>query len=433
MKLSSLFALVVAIAAMSITSCKDNESVIEPDIYLNLDKETINANAAGGSQTITVTASVAWSASSDAEWVTISPTTGTGDGTISVQIANNPDVTSRTGTITVTGEGVESQKVAVSQAAAEPYLTITDNFPDEVPAEGGTYKVTVTSNIQWSADVLPTDWCTISPANGSSNGEITVIIAENTNFTERSAEIAVTAEGVEAQTATLTQAAVVFASGTWAYSNIYLNADGNPTFETYPDSGKEDYQGIYFRWGSLFGISADDTNATQPYLVFSPNGYTGTIPTQYGDVPYDNVSTTDLSDYDAETGIGDICRYITTKGWVSGKWRMPTPAEYQTLIDAGAEEIGTFDDITGTNADGTTAIGSGYYLGIGAARRFFPASGFRHNGTIYFHGRTGQYWTTTPGTNTTSAYKFSLDADGAIYYNNIMIRTYALSIRCVAE
>ncbi|MDO7173927.1 chondroitinase-B domain-containing protein [Mariniflexile sp. AS56] len=53
-----------------------------------------------GSQNASVTANVSWTALSNDSWITITPTSGTGDATVSVTVTENTGTESRTGTVT---------------------------------------------------------------------------------------------------------------------------------------------------------------------------------------------------------------------------------------------------------------------------------------------------------------------------------------------
>jgi hypothetical protein len=602
MKTTFWIALLAIISILS--SCNDDA------VYLSVDKETITVEAAAATQTIEVTASGAWSATTDASWVTISPTNGSGDGTISVQIAENPELISRIATITVSSAGVKAQTVTVSQAADVAFMEVSHDLPDPVPAEGGTYTLTVTSNVNWTAETLQTEWCTIEPVKGEDNGEITVTIAENATVRVRSASIIIKgSDGVPAQTISFTQAsaepclkiddnfpAKVAAAGssdcvitvesnitwyvtsnqtwaevyppasagngrieiyvyanttinertviftisgeevetqtatliqdgaepyltitdnfpdevpvaggsnyvisvesnttwaissnqTWAtvsptsgsnddeiavsvaanttynsrtaifsvtadgvttqtttlkqagkplpvfaYSNIYLGSDGNPTFAAAPDDTKALYQGIYFKWGSLFGISPSDLTTTEPYIVFTPSEYTGAEPSTWIDVPFGLSASGDLSDYDAETGIGDICRYISAKGWVSGSWRMPTQTEYSTFIASGVGEVSGGDPMSGTNIDGTTAMTR--YATVVGAEQLLPYAGYR-NPYLERVNRLCYLWSASPS-GSANAYSLYFNSvwNGAYGVVGHTGRTDAFSVRCVAE
>lgn len=63
-----------------------------------------NFSAAGGLGSVSVTATGAWTATSNANWITVtSGAAGTGNGTVSYTVAANPSSSSRTGSITIAG------------------------------------------------------------------------------------------------------------------------------------------------------------------------------------------------------------------------------------------------------------------------------------------------------------------------------------------
>jgi hypothetical protein len=76
---------------------------------------SVSAATGGGMANVTVTATVgcAWTASSGAGWIAVSPTSGAGSGSVTLTVAPNTATTSRTAVATVAG-----QTVTVTQAAA---------------------------------------------------------------------------------------------------------------------------------------------------------------------------------------------------------------------------------------------------------------------------------------------------------------------------
>ncbi|MBI4752062.1 MAG: hypothetical protein HY774_26540, partial [Acidobacteria bacterium] len=82
---------------------------------------TVSATAAGGASSVSVTAGTgcAWTATSNASWITTSAS-GSGNGTASFTVAANSGTTSRTGTLTVAG-----QTVTVTQAGNTGSQTVT--------------------------------------------------------------------------------------------------------------------------------------------------------------------------------------------------------------------------------------------------------------------------------------------------------------------
>ena len=80
-----------------------------------------NVTSQAGTTPFTVTSNVAWTASSDQSWCTVT-SSGTENGMITATYLANTGTSARTATITVTGSGVNSQTVTVIQAAALPIL-----------------------------------------------------------------------------------------------------------------------------------------------------------------------------------------------------------------------------------------------------------------------------------------------------------------------
>ncbi|MCL2299156.1 MAG: hypothetical protein FWC27_03295 [Firmicutes bacterium] len=95
---------------------------------LALSASSWSPGTAAANTSVTVTANMAWTASSNAtSWLTVSPASGTNNGTLTINAAANTGTASRTGTITVTGGGI-TRTVAVTQAGTgTPIYTLTVN------------------------------------------------------------------------------------------------------------------------------------------------------------------------------------------------------------------------------------------------------------------------------------------------------------------
>ncbi|HSP07204.1 MAG TPA: BACON domain-containing carbohydrate-binding protein, partial [Acidobacteriota bacterium] len=99
-----------------------------------LDPPSASFGGPGGASTATVTApgGCAWNALSDSPWITFpNGSSGSGSGTLDYNVAANPDVTPRQGTITV-----EGQTLTIDQAAA---CLFCDDFEDDVLALDWNY------------------------------------------------------------------------------------------------------------------------------------------------------------------------------------------------------------------------------------------------------------------------------------------------------
>ncbi|MDR0891161.1 MAG: hypothetical protein LBN24_00895, partial [Mediterranea sp.] len=133
-------------------------------------------------------------------------------------------------------------------------------------------------------------------------------------------------------------------SGTWARSNIYW--DGSKlTFEQ-SKTDKEGYQGVFFKFGSLTGVSpkGEKGDIYHPTLtvLYTPKSTSGTCTgyvsgtdiNAWATISYCTEAFTGQLSYDANygsvnnNGLGDICAYITR-----GKWRLPTTQETNAFVN----------------------------------------------------------------------------------------------------
>ncbi|NDV85001.1 hypothetical protein D0T87_23975, partial [Bacteroides sp. 51] len=141
--------------------------------------------------------------------------------------------------------------------------------------------------------------------------------------------------------------------------------------------------------------------------------------------------------YNASTGKGDICRYISAKGWVEGSWRLPTSAEQQTFLEASGKSPvnssfygtpnGTFTAFTVSNVNGLDQISS--YVQLLDQR--FPASGHRSiTGDATNPGSGGFFWSGS-SLYSTSGFAMMLRSQGMCLGN--YPRQLASPVRCVRE
>ncbi|NDV85004.1 hypothetical protein D0T87_23990, partial [Bacteroides sp. 51] len=226
------------------------------------------------------------------------------------------------------------------------------------------------------------------------------------------------------------------------------------TFSTGPDDKSVDAQaqGVYFQWGSLVAISPVGAFSASSSILYKPEEYTTAI-TSWTTIPYVNETTAPFNDdvqteddfatynsntgYNASTGKGDICRYISAKGWVAGSWRLPTYAEQKTFLEAAGQSpvspsyygtpIGTFTAFTASNANGLDQIPS--YVQLLDQR--FPASGSRRtNGALLNAGGNGYFWSGS-SYSTTNGFLMHVYSSGAI--QDGLSRRNGFVARCVRE
>jgi len=119
---------------------------------------------------------------------------GTGDATLTITYQENTATTSRSDDFTVSG-GSANATFSLTQNGAAAILVFNDLDTLEVPYSEGDTTAGLTSNCDWTVEVLTSDdadWVTVSPMNGSGNAILSVHCSENTNNFARTALIKVT-------------------------------------------------------------------------------------------------------------------------------------------------------------------------------------------------------------------------------------------------
>ena len=199
-------------------------------------------------------------------------------------------------------------------------------------------------------------WMTVSPSSGTgatAGTNVTITLAGNT---VGSRYIKFTSGRMSLVVKVSCSIALDFAR-----SNI-VQSGSTLTFAVYEQDNVNipaNVQGLHFRFGSLIGIGSTGSNGTAwatARATFKPTEYTARTTwtwTYSGgndtntNIPYCNGAHTVYDDYFdpnqwstwtdktkryvAASAIGDVCSYISDKGWVSGKWRTPTRHELQML------------------------------------------------------------------------------------------------------
>jgi hypothetical protein len=137
------------------------------------------APAAGGSFSVNVTtgAGCPWNAtvnSSGASWLTInSGATGSGNGTVTYTVANNPGG-ARSGSLTIAG-----QTFTVTQGAGCSFGLNPTQQNFAAAGGSGNFAVTANSGCNWTA-TTGDSWITITGGTGTANGSVGFTVAANT-------------------------------------------------------------------------------------------------------------------------------------------------------------------------------------------------------------------------------------------------------------
>jgi hypothetical protein len=158
---------------------------------------TADANSTG---TFDVNTDVSWTVSSNQTWLTVDPTSGSNNGTVTVTAQANISLSPRIATVTVSGTGALSQTVTVTQA---PILSVSPTSLIIAAEANSTRTLNISSSTSWTVSSDQT-WLTVSPTSDSNNGTVTLTAQENTGSSPRTAIVTVSVTGVS-QTVTVIQ------------------------------------------------------------------------------------------------------------------------------------------------------------------------------------------------------------------------------------
>ncbi|MCL2737062.1 MAG: hypothetical protein FWD75_10640, partial [Propionibacteriaceae bacterium] len=165
-------------------------------------------SSAQNNVTVSVSSNTSWKVTSSQAWVTISPTTGSGNTSVTLTAAANTATTSRPAVVTFTttvGDTVATATIDVTQPGV-PTLNVDKNTWN-LPSSAGAYTtVAVTSSQAWQV-TSNQSWLTVSPTTGSGNGTVTLTATANATVDARPATVTfTTTTGTPVQTATVTVA-----------------------------------------------------------------------------------------------------------------------------------------------------------------------------------------------------------------------------------
>ena len=260
---------------------------------------TTNLNGSTGSVSVTVDAGVAWSAVSNAEWVTVSPASGTSSGTVTYTVAPYAGVTNRTTSLTIAGK-----TFALTQTGTDVNISpksVQKAYSSDIIQVSVSALATTTWNVTPNASWISV----VDPGNKFGDSTITLAIGTNPSFLERTATVSI-------GSATFT---------------IVQEGTPNPLLDILPKEATADPLGAY---GNVAVLATPDApwsaESLSPWIVIAQ----GTSGSGNGNIQYVASANPGLSQR-----IGSI---------------QVTPPVYQPKVDLTRGLIGWYqgrDDLTG--------------------------------------------------------------------------------------
>ena len=165
---------------------------------------SFTADPASG-KTFNITSNDSWIISADS-WITVNPSSGSGNSTITVNVTSNPNTTSRSGSITISAtHATPSVTISVTQAGKSVTFNATTAKALDFNSSGGTGSITISGNDSWTV-TENASWLSCSPTSGTGSGTVYVTVNPRTDTGKRTADIVVkgTSSGIT-RTFTVTQ------------------------------------------------------------------------------------------------------------------------------------------------------------------------------------------------------------------------------------
>lgn len=142
-------------------------------------------------QTVTIECMEGWTVTNTADWVTIDPMSGANDGSISITVTENLELSPRSTSVRVTSNLNPSltKTIEISQEAFRfdsSSQSLSFGALDE-----GSQQVSVSCMGGWSVEESLDDWIIVVPTSGSDNGSVSVRVEPNTQTSSRSSSFVI--------------------------------------------------------------------------------------------------------------------------------------------------------------------------------------------------------------------------------------------------
>ena len=320
--------------AVSVGNTTQTITVVQVGRYINISYDNLLTNSQPATIQLSVASNMEWSASSTSNWLTVSPTSGKGDATLTLTVTDNSSVNSRTGSI-LFKTADEEKEISITQPGRTLSVSATEISIDE---EGGTSDpITVTTDGTYTV-TSSESWATISQSGNS----FTVTAAALTGDT---------------RTTTITVSLTGLKNGESLFRNIKVLQRGASQDFTVTGNGKTvTFKMIKVKPGTFqMGHAGSEDVYTQVHSVTLTNTYfmgetevtQGLWYAVMGQSP-----TSDGDKWESQYGIGDnypayrisyedCQKFLTKLNQLTGQqFRFPTEAEWEFAAKGGTQSQG---------------------------------------------------------------------------------------------
>ena len=165
---------------------------------------TVSSSSGSTNISVTSNGTDTWSASESCPWVSLSPSSGTGNGSVTATYQQNTTSSQRSCTITFNC-GSNTDTYTLTQEPIDP-CTVSVPTGTTVSPDAGSTNIPVTTNFDWCMWTASEScsWVSLSPSSGTGNGSVTATYEQNPSSSQRSCTITFASDD-NTDTYTLTQ------------------------------------------------------------------------------------------------------------------------------------------------------------------------------------------------------------------------------------
>ncbi len=161
-------------------------SVSQAGKTFNVNTTVLNFEDKQSMQIINIQTDGTWTASASESWITISPTSNSGNSTLSVTVSENTSDNERSGQVVVV---MADKSATINVVQKGKYFTVSNNLLTYT-SKGGVLDVSISTNDSWSAKVEDdSTWLTLSKTSGTGNVGVKVTASDNASVNSRTATL----------------------------------------------------------------------------------------------------------------------------------------------------------------------------------------------------------------------------------------------------
>ena len=233
------------------------------NLIFAIDARELILDASPQDTVVVVTSNSPWQASSNVEWLSVTPMSGPGDGVLTLTATLNDTAHKRMSVVTLSSEAGEVIEIPVTQNGI---LFATDLSEISFGENPGEHSITLTTDIPWEVS-FEADWFSVDPVSGNGQKEekVTVTVHRNTTQEERTAIITIMPEYGSSIEITVIQKGASYVGDIVRY--VSYEASGN-------SSGDSAANAADFLSPSFWEQVNSDLESKSVEVIFLPGDYT---------------------------------------------------------------------------------------------------------------------------------------------------------------